>query len=154
MTVYEIDLGAEILTAFTMSDLEFKIDDDMPTALHCLQAGENSHEIIGFRVVRGEHVHSCYIGQVLFLDADLEKYDMREVRMFMHEYDIPSFLPVSDNMIGPVPYMMVGSIIKLVQARLQNDRALGDQYIDDIHGAMGRKLPSAARGPVVIPLFG
>ena len=124
--------GVDLKSAFRFEDLIFRDIGDLDMAVLQISSGGENPYIVSLCVFRNANDHH-FIGQMCPEDIGAEEFDLRNVRLFMHDFGIHGSTPASDNMIGPMTKIKVQMIIKLVQATVFDDLELKQQCTTDVN---------------------
>lgn len=137
-------------------DLKFIESDGVQTALMRLSEKTENGRLVVLSVVKDAQSGMYSIGQVRYEDVDEieeNEYALRNIRLFMDEFDVPKDINVTNNMIGPTFAVGVAMLMKLVYATFSGDNEHRNQIIYDLnimsHRERGLEAPEPPTADVV-----
>ena len=157
------ELAMDIDNHLSFDALDYWEEDGVQVSIMVISSSDGQREE-RLRVVKNGNQYS--VGQVIDFDTEEDgsiTYDLRNVHIFMQEYQVCSSFPVEDNqqMMGPVSYVAALRIPKLIKAKLFGNEELRLQIIEDIECFCGgedkdlsdHRVSNPQDGNVVYPKF-
>lgn len=107
--------------------------------------------------VAGDTLHiiksgtSYMVGQFLDYEYDAETNtycgDLRHPSLIIQEHDLPRNMAIDHNFLGPLTFINMLRVVKLLQAKLSSDQ----EMIDDTHGCLHQWYTEHTEKTVIAP---